>query len=100
MNCPSCGSLLKEHKAPKGEPWLTCSNWPKCKISGTPALLELFGQVETELCRAPDDPPPPSHIGNIIVQVAQLRIHLSKLRRAKTAEERETIRKQALEAIK
>ena len=93
MNCPSCGSLLKEHKAPKGEPWLTCSNWPKCKISGTPELLERI-RKEPEPLRGP------VHISESITGVAQLAIHLSKLRRAKTAEERNTIRKQALEAIK
>lgn len=93
MNCPSCGSLLKEHKAPKGEPWLTCSNWPKCKISGTPDLLKQFE-------KAPEPLRGPVHISESIVGVAQLAIHLSKLRRAKTKQERELVRQQALEAIK
>lgn len=91
MTCPACGSRLKEHTTGKGTKFLTCSRFPKCKISGTPELLDRLKQ------------PPmrePIHIGSFITGVAQLRIHQSRLRAAKTAEEREAIRKQALEALK
>lgn len=92
MNCPACGSLLKSHKSPKGQEFLTCSRWPHCKVSGTPELLERF--------QAEPAPEIPIRIGSFIGQVAQLAIHHSRLKRAKTAEERELVRKQALEAMK
>lgn len=92
MTCPACGSPLREHTTGKGAVFQTCSRWPKCKISGTPELLErLQTQPEPEI---------PLHSGSFIVKVAQLRIHQSRLKAAKTPEERESVRKQALEAMK
>jgi ssDNA-binding Zn-finger/Zn-ribbon topoisomerase 1 len=97
MNCPTCGSLLKEHLSPKGQTFLTCSAWPKCKVSGTPDLLKLFGVVHE---------PPPEHrtdpvlAGKLIVGVAQLRIAQAKLKAAKTKAERDLIRQQTLEALR
>jgi ssDNA-binding Zn-finger/Zn-ribbon topoisomerase 1 len=92
VKCPACGSELKERITGKGALFLICPRWPACKISGTPELLERF-----------EKPPPvrgPVPLGSFITQVAQMRIHQSKLRKAKTAEERNAIRKQALEALK
>lgn len=91
MTCPACGSPLKEHTTAKGAVFRTCSRWPKCRISGTPELLERLQPPEEQK---------PIHIGTFVVQAAQLRIHQSRLKAAKTAEERELIRKQALEAMK
>lgn len=91
MNCPACGSLLKSRKSPKGQEFLTCSRWPHCKVSGTPELLERF--------RTPEEKQP-IHIGSFIGQVAQLRIHQSRLKAAQTKPERDAIRKQALDAMK
>lgn len=87
MHCPVCGSTLKEHKSPKGQVFLTCSKWPRCKVSGTPELLE---RIQTPMER-----PEPVRLGEFVVKLAQMRIHQSKLNAAKTAEEREVVRKQA-----
>ena len=92
MNCPTCGSPLNQGKTKKGAVFLTCSNWPRCKVSGTPELFEAF--------QKPAGVRGPVHIRESIVGVAQLAIHLSKLKQAKTKEDREAIRKQALEALK
>lgn len=94
MNCPVCGSKLKDHTTAKGVLFRICSRWPKCHVSGTPELLERFEQLLTP------DPPDAVPLGSFVVQAAQLRIHQSRLKRAKTAEEREAIRKQALEALR
>ena len=95
MNCPSCGSPLKEHISGKGVLFLVCSQWPKCRVSGTPELLERF----EELRHTPMEQPEPIRLGEFVTKLAQMRIHQSNLRKAKTAEEREAVRKQALEAI-
>lgn len=100
MNCPACGSPLKSHTSPKGQPFLTCSRWPRCRISGTPELMERIAASEELIRRTPIQQPEPVHVGEFITKVAQMRIHQSKLRKARTAEERNTIRKQALEALK
>jgi ssDNA-binding Zn-finger/Zn-ribbon topoisomerase 1 len=84
---------MRSHVTAKGATFLTCSKYPACGVSGTPDLLGL-------LEKPPEPLRGPVHISESIVGVAQFAIHLSKLRRAKTAEERETIRKQALEAIR
>lgn len=90
--CPTCGSPLREHTTKKGAVFLTCSRWPQCKVSGTPELMERV--------QADPEPEIPLHSGSFIRQVAQLRIHQSKLRKAKTAEEREAVRQSAREALK
>ena len=95
MNCPNCGSLLKEHTTGKGALFLVCTRWPACRTSGTPELMELFEELRKE----PMERPEPVPLGSFVVKLAQMRIHQSKLRQAKTAEERNTIRKQALEAL-
>lgn len=100
MNCPTCGSILKEHQSPKGAVFLTCSQWPQCKVSGTPELLERFEQVSEESSRQTKPCRGPVPLGLVASGLAQLRIHQARLKRAKTAEERERIRKQALEAIR
>lgn len=92
MNCPSCGSLLKEHQTRKSALFLVCSKWPKCKVSGTPELFERL--------QKPTERPEPIRLGAFVTGVAQLAIHHSRLKAAKTAEERERVRKQALEAIR
>lgn len=79
----------------KGATLLTCSRWPKCGVSGTPALMAQFAKKLVPMAQ-----PEPVRLGSVIVQVAQMRIHQSKLRTAKTAAEREVIRKSALEALK
>lgn len=89
--CPTCGSPLREHTTKKGAVFLTCSRWPACRVSGTPELLERV--------RAPDVKRDAVPLGSFIVQAAQLAIHVSRLRQAKTAEERAEIRRQALEAL-
>lgn len=91
MTCPACGSPLREHTTGKGAVFRTCSRWPKCRISGTPELLERLQPPEEQK---------PIYIGSFIGQVAQLRIHQSRLKAAKTAEEREAVRKSAMEALK
>lgn len=98
MNCPLCGSPLKSHKSPKGVTFLTCVRWPSCRVSGTPELLERIGSERSTL--GPFELPEPLRLGGLIAGVAQLRIHQSKLKQAKTAEEREAVRKQAMEAIR
>lgn len=95
MNCPACGSLLKEHKTAKSATFLVCSKWPTCRISGTP---ELLLQLEPKPVQPRQDDPVP--LGAFVTQVAQLRIHQAKLRRAKTQQERDTIRQQAMEALR
>lgn len=92
MNCPACGSPMKEHVTEKGVLFKVCSRYPKCEVSGTPALMALLQKPE-ETCG-------PVHLGQFVVKYAQLRIHQSKLKQAKTAEEREIIRKSALETMK
>jgi ssDNA-binding Zn-finger/Zn-ribbon topoisomerase 1 len=97
MNCPACGSPLKETTTAKGATFLTCSKWPKCKVSGTPDVMQLFGVVHEPPGQSRKDPLP---LGSFVTGLAQLRIHQAKLKRAKTAEERELVRKQALEVLK
>lgn len=93
MNCPACNSPLRSNVTAKGATFLTCSKYPACGVSGTPVLLGMLEKDHQPL-------PGPVHIRESIVGVAQLAIHLSKLRRAKTAEERNTIRQQAMEALR
>lgn len=97
MNCPACGSVLKETTTAKGATFLTCSKWPKCKVSGTPDVMQLFGVVHEPPGQSRKDPLP---LGAFVTGLAQLRIHQAKLKRAKTAEERALVRKQALEVLK
>lgn len=92
MNCPACGSLLKEHQTAKSALFLVCSKWPKCRVSGTP---ELFERIQK-----PTERPEAVHMGAAFTGIAQLRIHQARLRKAKTAEERGLIRQQAMEALK
>ncbi len=91
MTCPACGSKLKEHTTGKGTKFLTCARFPKCRISGTPELLDRLKPPATK---------EPIHIGIFVTGVAQLAIHRSRLKAAKTKEEREAIRNSALEAFK
>ncbi len=91
MTCPACGSVLKEHTTGKGTKFLTCARFPKCRISGTPELLDRLKPPATK---------EPIHIGSFITQVTQMRIHQSRLKAAQTKPERDAIRKQALEAMK
>lgn len=128
MNCPICQSLLKEQTNKNGSKFLMCSGWPECRILGTPELITMLQYLSQELRHSLMDPwakldvlerlekldplratkeqpetvplgPGPVPLGAFITKLAQMRIHQSKLR-GKTAEEREAIRKQALEAIR
>lgn len=76
--------------------FLVCSQWPKCRVSGTPELLERFA----ELNQRPNEPPAPAPAGEFIRKLALLRIAQSQLRRATTLEEREQIRNQAQEVLR
>jgi ssDNA-binding Zn-finger/Zn-ribbon topoisomerase 1 len=97
MNCPACGSVLKETTTAKGATFLTCSKWPKCKVSGTPDVMQLFGVVHEPPGQSRKDPLP---LGSFVTGLAQLRIHQAKLKRAKTKQERDAIRQSAREALK
>lgn len=92
MNCPACGSPLRERKTNTGALLLVCSRWPTCKVAGSPELLERM--------QVPVQRPEPVKLGEFVRQVAQLRIHQSKLRKAKTKEQREAVRLEALEALR
>lgn len=94
VNCPACGSPLKEHKTAKSAVFLVCSKWPTCRISGTPELMQ---QLEPKPVQPRQDDPVP--LRAFVTRFAQLKIYQCRLRAAKTAEEREVIRKQALEAL-
>ena len=113
MNCPACGSLLTERTTGKGVLFLVCPNWAAgCRVSGTPALVHRIQGLRDELeqKRAAPHPVPddtaavpdcdPVLLGAFVTKLAQMRIHQSKLNAAKTDDEREAVRKQALEAIK
>jgi ssDNA-binding Zn-finger/Zn-ribbon topoisomerase 1 len=117
MNCPKCGTPMKTHQTPKGLTLVSCAKWQQCGMVATPQVFGMVDHYEAEATRLETtlrerkpamaivaqpvmDGPDPVPLGSFVVGVAQLAIHLSKLRRAKTAEERNTIRKQAMEAIK
>lgn len=90
MNCPACGSPLKERKTNTGVLLLVCSRWPACQIAGTPELLERQRPVER---------PEPVHVGSFITELAQMKIAMAKLP-GKTNQERDAIRQQFLEILK
>lgn len=68
--------------------FLVCSRYPKCEVSGTPALFEQL--------KAPCSKRDPLRIGGIVDPLVKLRVLQSRLNRAETDEERERIREEAM----
>jgi len=93
MNCPACGSKLKQHTTDKGVLFLVCTQYPKCSVSGTPELFEMM-QKPTPSARGI------MKLGDLVRPLAQLRILQSKLKVATTTAEREAIQEQAQEILR
>ena len=124
MDCPACGSGLKQHVTKKDVLFLLCSKWPKCNISGTPTLMNRFQYLRDEVNRLesrlkesrlqvsrllkkmekaardktevePIAKSRPTAIGEMVGPVAELRVFQSRFNAAKTDEERFSIREDA-----
>lgn len=118
MNCPSCRSKLVQHTTKKGVHFLVCEDWPECRVSGTPALMNRFhwleGQIDQLRTRLKEsreqvailvdrvretkddaDQSLPTRLGDIVGRLSELRILQSKMKSATTYPERSVIRKQA-----
>lgn len=77
-----------------------CNGWfpePELISNGSVTICNrcVHGPAAHEQLHSPVDTRYPIRLGSFVGQLAQLRIHQSKLSQAKTAEEREAIRKQA-----
>ena len=120
MDCPACGSKLKTHDTAKGHTFQTCSKWPKCQISGTPALLNRFewlrseidqlkvrlsesreqaGLLEDRVRSEEECLPCPQPAGELFSKLARLHVLQSQLNAAETDSERDRIREDARRVV-
>lgn len=51
MECPACGSGLRQRESRGGALFLLCSKWPECRIAGTPTLMNRFDFLREEVIR-------------------------------------------------
>ena len=129
MECPACGSTLRQHETNKNVLFLVCSKWPACMISGTPTLMNRHQFLRDEVARLEsrlqesrvhisrllkkldeaakdrktpeiDLQPMPTSIGDLAGPVAQLRVYHSRLNSATTDEERDRIRAESRTLVK
>lgn len=90
MQCPICHSGMKPKRTNKGVLFLVCSQWPHCRVSGTPELLKTLQRP-----RAPRDV---TKLGDIASPLAHLRILQSQYKRA-SGKRRDEIREQARKVV-